>query len=441
MNTRALFCVAALSQLAQPTFANEVLDILEGSKKAEDVKVAPLPEGQAPLSGAIGATNADGKTMKPFVPSTPSAFSVKSHELLDPYWAKTTIIKDENHPYVQEFSLTGLFEGNAVWGDVETTNGATTTKNNVDDITMRRAQLGARMKAFYRTEITGVAELAGPSRVNGIQTLKARTAISENTGVTLGKFRALSTGENNTADADLRTAERSLLSNMIAPADTLGVMFDAKNKNWLYSLGWFSGDFDDMLPGIKNDGFINAGIAYEQTTPTEVGPALQSRWYLNYLHNLDRNNSQVLPRPGITTLNYDQVISTGFSFQQDRFGFQGDFTLARGDSNSWGITLMPTYWMMPGAVQLVARYHYADTDQANGLFGGFGTGADPFFANNGASLQGDEYHSFYVGADVHLYENRMILRNGFEYSIFLDELDSTAETESLLWQTGAKISF
>jgi hypothetical protein len=441
MNTRALLCVAALSQLAQPTIANEALDILEGRKKIEDAAVTPLPEGQAPLSGAIGATNAEGKTMKPFVPSTPSAFSIKSHEIFDPYWAKTTIIQDEDHPYVQEFSLTGLFEANAVWGEVETTNGAATTKQNVDDVTMRRAQLGARMKAFYRTEITGVAELAGPSRLNGIQTLKARTAISENTGITIGKFRALSTGENNTPDAALRTAERSLLSNMIAPADSLGVMFDAKNKNWLYNLGWFSGDFDDMIPGIKNEGFINVGIAYEQTAPTEVGPALHSRWYLNYLHNLDRNDSQVLPRPGITSLNYKQVVSTGFSFQQDRFGFQGDFTLARGDANSWGVTLMPTYWILPGAVQFVGRYHYADTDQIDGLFGGYGTGADPFFDGKGPIIQGDEYHSFYLGADVHLYENRMILRNGFEYTLFLDELDSTAESESLLWQTGAKISF
>lgn len=441
MKTRTLLALLALTTA---TFANEALDILEGRKKAEEVAVVPLPAGEAPLSGAIGATNADGKVVKPFVPSTPSAFSVKSHELLDPYWAKTTLFKSEENRYVQEFSIIGLFEGNAVWGDVETTSAATppvTTKENVDDVVLRRAQLGARMKAFYRTEITGVAELAGPSRVNGIQTLKARTAITEETGVTIGKFRPLSTGENNTPDAALLTAERSLLSNMIAPADSLGIMFDAKNKNWNFNLGWFSGDFNDMIPGIKNDGFINAGMAYEKSAPTEVGPALTSRWYLNYLHNLDRDGSEVFPRPGITAMNFTQVVSTGFTVQQDRFGFLGDFTMVRGDSNAWGMTLMPTYWIMPGTIQLVGRYHYADTDKINGTFGGFSTGADPFFDGAGPSVQGDEFHSFYFGADVHLYENRMILRNGFEYSLYRDELDSGSETESLLWQTGAKLSF
>lgn len=434
--------ILALATITSFVHANEALDILEGRKKAEDVKVAPLPEGEAPLSGAIGATNAEGKVMKPFVPSTPSEFSVKSHEILDPYWAKTKLFSDEKNAYVQEVSIIGLFEGNAVWGDVERTVGTTTTKQNIDDVTLRRAQLGARMKAFYRTEVTGVAELAGPSRMNGIQTLKARTAISDSTGVTIGKFRPLSTGENNTPDAALLTPERGVLSNMIAPADSLGVMFDAKNKDWSYNLGWFSGDFNDMIPGIKGDGFINAGMAYEKITPTEVGPQLSSRWYLNYLHNLDRDGSEVLPRPGITALNYDQVFSTGFSMQQDRFGFHGDFTIARGDKNAWGITLMPTYWIMPGTIQLVGRYNYADTDKINGVFGGFGNGRDPFF-NNGESpiIQGDEAHSFYLGADVHLYENHMILRNGFEYSLFRDELGSGAENESLLWQTGAKISF
>jgi hypothetical protein len=35
----------------------------------------------------------------------------------------------------------------------------------------------------------------------------------------------------------------------------------------------------------------------------------------------------------------------------------------------------------------------------------------------------------------------MILSNGIEYSIFKDELDSGDETKSLLWQSGARLSF
>jgi hypothetical protein len=431
-----------LAALLGTLHANEALDILEGKKDANDVVVAP-PAGEAPiLSGAVGTPSADGKVTKPFVPSEPSAFSKKSHEIFDPIWSKTTLIKDEENPYVQELTMIGLFEATGAWGKVETTTATTATQRNLDDIAMRRAQLGARMKAFYRTEVTGIVEMAGNSRMNGIQTLKARTEISENTGVTIGKFRPLSTQENGTPDGELLTNERSLMSNMIAPADSLGVMFDAKNKDWTYQLGWFSGDYSDMIPNVKDNGFINAGMAYETIGKTETGVPLRSRWYLNLLHNLDKDGSEVLPRhPHGSSAYYDDIVSTGFAIQQDRFGLQGDFTIARGDKNAWGFTLTPSYWIMPNTIQLVGRYHYADTDQINALSGGYGTSTDPFFSGNESVINGDEYHSFYFGANVHLYENRMILSNGIEYSIFKDELDSGDETKSLLWQSGARLSF
>jgi hypothetical protein len=431
-----------LAALLGTLHANEALDILEGKKNANDVVVAP-PAGEAPiLSGAVGTASADGKVTKPFVPSEPSEFSKKSHEIFDPIWAKTTIIKDEENPYIQELTMIGLFEATGAWGQVETTTATTTAQRNLDDIAMRRAQLGARMKAFYRTEITGVVEMAGNSRMNGIQTLKARTEISENTGITIGKFRPLSNQENGTPDGELLTTERSLFSNMIAPADSLGVMFDAKNKDWSYNLGWFSGDYSDMIPNVKNNGFINAGMAYETTGKTETGVPLRSRWYLNLLHNLDKDGSEVMPRhPHGSSAYYDDIVSTGFSVQQDRFGLQGDFMIARGDKNAWGFTLTPSYWIMPSTIQLVGRYHYADTDQINALSGGYGTTTDPFFSGNESVINGDEYHSFYFGANVHLYENRMIISNGIEYSIFKDELDTGDETKSLLWQSGARLSF
>lgn len=431
-----------LAALLGTLHANEALDILEGKKDANDVVVAP-PAGEAPiLSGAVGTPSADGKVTKPFVPSEPSAFSKKSHEIFDPIWSKTTLIKDEENPYVQELTMIGLFEATGAWGKVETTTATTAMQRNLDDIAMRRAQLGARMKAFYRTEVTGIVEMAGNSRMNGIQTLKARTEISENTGVTIGKFRPLSTQENGTPDGELLTNERSLMSNMIAPADSLGVMFDAKNKDWTYQLGWFSGDYSDMIPNVKDNGFINAGMAYETIGKTETGVPLRSRWYLNLLHNLDKDGSEDLPRhPHGSSAYYDDIVSTGFAIQQDRFGLQGDFTIARGDKNAWGFTLTPSYWIMPNTIQLVGRYHYADTDQINALSGGYGTSTDPFFSGNESVINGDEYHSFYFGANVHLYENRMILSNGIEYSIFKDELDSGDETKSLLWQSGARLSF
>lgn len=433
---------ALLVLLTVPALGNEALDLLEGKKDPASVTVAP-PAADAPvLSGAIGATTADGKVVKPYKPVQPSGFSVKSHEIFDPIWSRSLLHKDDKNPYVQEFSLTGLFEGTGAWGKIDNELSSSPLNQDVNDVQMRRAQLGARMKAFYRTEVTGVVEMAGPSRMNGIQTLKARTELTENTGITFGKFRPLSTQENNMPDASLLISERSLLSNMIAPADSMGVMFDATRKGWTYQLGWFSGDFSDNIPGFKDDGMINAGIAYEKTGKAASGASLRSRWYLNYIHNLNDDRSEIMPRHRfVGSSAYTSFYSTGFSTQEDRFGFMGDFIMARGDNNAWGITLTPTYWLMPGALQLVGRYHYADTDKQDALYGGYGPGADPFYQGDSPIVTGDEYHSFYLGANFHVYENRMIISNGLEYTLFRDDLDSKADTTSLMWQTGAKLSF
>lgn len=428
--------------LAAPVFGNEALDLLEGKKDPASVTLPPTAEDAPVLSGAIGATNGEAKVTKPYKPMQPSAFSVKSHEIFDPIWSRSVLYKDDQNPYVQEFSLTGLFEGAAAWGKIDNELGSSPLNDSVNEAQLRRAQLGARMKAFYRTEVTGVVEMAGPSRMNGIQTLKARTEITENTGITFGKFRPLSTQENNTPDANLLISERTLLSNMVAPADSLGVMFDATRKGWTYQLGWFSGDFSDNIPGFKDDGMINAGIAYEKVGKAESGAPLRTRWYLTYVHNLNDESSDIMPRhrfAGATP--YRGLYSTGFSLQQDRIGFMADFTVARGENNAWGLTLMPTYWVMPGAFQLVGRYHYADTDKQDALYGGYGPGADPFFEGDSPIVTGDEYHSFYLGANFHLYENRMVISNGLEYTIFRDDLDSETDTTSLMWQTGAKLSF
>ena len=428
--------------LSLPVLGNEALDLLEGKKDAASVS-APAPAADAPvLSGAIGATNADGKTVKPYKPSQPSEFSQEMHQIFDPIWSRAQLEKNESHPFVQELSLIGLFEGAAAWGTIDNDAAASPLKQSVNDVQMRRAQLGARMKAFYRTEVTGVVEMAGPSPMNGIQTLKARTELSDHSGVTFGKFRPLSTQENNTPDANLLLSERSFFSNMIAPADSLGVMVDTTHKEWTYLLGWFSGDFSDNIPSVNNDGLLNAGIVYEKVGKAESGAPLRSRWYFNYVHNLNHANGEVMPRhryAGATP--FEKLYSTGFSTQEDRFGFQADFTIARGDKSAWGMTLMPTYWIMPGAIQLVSRYHYADSDKKDALYGGYGPGADPFYQGDSPIVSGDEYHSFYLGANFHVYENRMIISNGLEYTLFRDDLDSEVDTTSLMWQTGAKLSF
>ena len=60
--------------------------------------------------------------------------------------------------------------------------------------------------------------------------------------------------------------------------------------------------------------------------------------------------------------------------------------------------------------------------------------SSPFFI-------GDEYHSFYLGANAHLYQDRMVLMTGLENVILKDEAGAAFNTESWIWHTGVKASF
>jgi hypothetical protein len=118
----------------------------------------------------------------------------------------------------------------------------------------------------------------------------------------------------------------------------------------------------------------------------------------------------------------------------------GDFQFAKGDASVWGLTLGATHWLVPGTLNLVGRYQYAGTNDARGIVAAPGNSGDlrydssPFFT-------GDEYHSVYLGTNLHLYKDSLLIRNGVEYMILNDEVGQAFNTEAFTWQTGAQISF
>jgi hypothetical protein len=239
---------------------------------------------------------------------------------------------------------------------------------------------------------------------------------------------------------------------MLMPASTLGVSFSQDCEPWDWSIGWFSGANDRYLPGIEGDGFLAGSLAYEVGEALEGGRAMRSRWHLDYIFNMDGAQSDSIPRynvAGRRSANGNQLIarnpafrhmvSTGVQLESDDFAFEGDFQLANGDVNAWGLTLTPSYWAVPGTLKIVGRYHYADTDDQAGLVGGLGVGSDPFF-DVSPLFVGDEFHSFYLGANLHLYQDKFTILNGLEYALMKDDF-SGFETDAWIWQSSARLSF
>ncbi len=416
--------------------ANDALDILEGNKKVDDVTLPPLPDG------AEGAEE-----------EKPAVFVEKAwspNPRLDPIWSRAVLYDKPDDPWVQQLAIMGFFEFGGAWGDAEV-EGARNVE--LDTSRTRRARLGARMKIFGNTEIETVGEFAGDSEFQRLERLKGKTGLPKGFAVEYGKFRPHFGIEGSKDPHQLLTPERSLLASMLMPASTLGASVSQQINAWEWHLGWFSGDNDRYVPGFEGNGFIAAGLAYQMDERIEGGDVMRTRWHLDYIHNMDHRKSRSIPRynvAGRTAANGPQgpisnpafrhLVSTGFSAEGERFGFEGDFMLANGDLNAWGMTLTPSYWVLPERLQIVGRYHYADTDAAGGLIGGLGVGGDPLF-DTSPLFVGDEFHSFYLGANLHLYQDKVVWLNGLEYSIMKDQAGAGFDTDGFIWHSAARVSF
>lgn len=432
MKLPAYFTLATLGLLCVTrSSANEALDVLEGKKRAIDVT---LPDLATSLTGTV---------------DTLSFKNEWKENRLDPTWSRAVLFADPTNPWIQQLAITGLFQGNAVLGSADATPSPTV---NLDSVRTRRARLGARIKAFNNTDIEAIGEFTGDSPNRGIERLQARTQLPKDYYVSYGKMRPTFTTEYSTEAQRAKIAENSFLVNMLSPASTLGVVVGKDTNDWDWSLGWFSSDLDGQIPKLQGNGSIAASIAHESTNTSADGKSSRTRWHADYINNMDRKNSETIPRYNLTgrlSANGNQVIanpayrhlfSSGVQLVQGKFGFAGDFMIAHGDTAAWGFSITPTYWAIPSRLQLVGRYHFAGTDEAGGLVGGLGNQADPFF-DRGPVFVGNEVHSFYLGANVHLYKDEIVLMNGVERVELDDQTGGGFDADAWIFHTGARLSF
>ncbi len=420
--------------------ANDALDVLEGRKNAADIPLPPPPEGSA----AGGGEHVPVVYIEPGWEPSP----------LDPVWSKAVLFDDAANPWVQQVAMTGYFNGQAAFGNATVDGVDTTASKNVDLDGTRttRARLGARLRAFRNTDIEAAGEFAGGSSFRGVERLSARTAITPADSVEYGKFRPTFTTEYSTEDAYLPYPERSMLVNMLAPRSTLGVMYQRQGRTWDQGLGWFSSDGHPDLPGAEGDGMLAFNLSRTFVEPNGKS-VTRTRWHLDYIHNLDGSRSGSATRfdiAGRTSANGNQLVThnpsfrhlfaTGVEIDRDNFSFTGEFMLGKGDTTVWGMSLGPSYWLMPGTLNLVGRYHYAGSDDPGALVSSMGASPDPAFDNTPFFI-GNEYHSFYLGANLHLYQDQLILMGGYENIILKNQAGAGFDTEASLWHTGVKASF
>ncbi|MGJ8644830.1 MAG: hypothetical protein ACSHX9_15585 [Luteolibacter sp.] len=429
----------ALILLAPFASANEALDVLEGKIDANSIVLPPPPYKEVEEDA-----NDVGELIYLAPQWAPSP--------LDSIWSRSVLYDSAANPWVQQVAITGYFDFQASFGksDIDA-SGATPARNaDLEGTRTRRARLGARIRAFNNTEFEAVGEFAGSDEYSGIDRLKGYTQLSDTTGITYGKFRPNFGTESGTEQQFSPYFNRTATSDMFAPASSLGASIHHAGEEYDYDIGWFSSDYSADLPSVEGDGFLNFSIsrAYVEKNGDSLA---RVRWHADYIHNFDpgksnpagynlagqfsANGAQVIQNPA-----YRHLFSTGFAIDSDRYQVTADFNLANGNTTVWGMSVGGSYWVMPGTLKLVGRYQYAGSDDARAIATTFGNSGglryddSPFFV-------GDEYHSLYFGANLHLYKDGLIIRNGLEYSILKDEVGSSFNTEAFSWRTGASLSF
>lgn len=429
----------AMILLAPFASANEALDVLEGKIDANSVILPPPPYKE----GEEGADEV-GELIYLEPEWAPSP--------LDSIWARSVLYDSAANPWVQQVAITGYFDFQGSFGTADIDGSGVTPARNVDldGTRTRRARLGARIKAFNNTEFEAVGEFAGSDEYSGIERLKAYTQLSDATGVTYGKFRPNFGTESRTEPQLSPYFNNTATYDLFAPASSLGFSIHHAGEEFDYDLGWFSSDFSADLPSVEGDGFLNLSIS--RSYVERNGDSLaRIRWHADYIHNFDPGNSnpagynltgqlsangaQVIQNPA-----YRHLFSTGVAIDSDRYQLTADFNLAKGNSTVWGMSAGGSYWLMPGTLKLVGRYQYAASDDARSIATTFGNSGSLRYDDSPFFL-GDEYHSFYLGANLHLYKDGLIIRNGLEYSILKDEVGNSFNTEAFSWRTGASLSF
>ena len=369
----------------------------------------------------------------------------------DKIWSAATLYKDENNPILQEFSLQGRLQVQSIYGEAggdsyntSDWRGNSGTANDLktwgNDLEVRRAYFGFKSKWFNSVKLEGQIDVNTDGRdlqgndpyYGDIYDLYAIYGTTDQFNIGVGKQELKITREQEISSKEIVTFERSLVANMVHPGNLTGVWVTGKNvaDHWLYEAAIYGADQAQEFSSFKNGAlyFLKGGYDYSDQVGFDTAVVA-----LRYTHNSnpgfqsDKNDGW-FGQP--TSPAFTDTISLSNEIQQGRFGFttdinygfglsgtadrNGNDNVAVNQSDVFGITLIPTYYIAPG-LQLVARFQFATSGDPDGLqvSSRYERLAQEGMGSRG---RGNTYTAEYLGLNWYLYGHKLKIMNGIEYS-------------------------
>lgn len=360
----------------------------------------------------------------------------------DKMWSAFTLYKDESNPILQEFALQGRLQVQYADGhssghydieDFKNGNAANDQTTWGEHFEARRARLGFKSKWFQNWKLEGQIDVDttdGASNLyRDIYDLYLTYVSSEALNVTVGKTKVKLGREQEISSKEILTFERSLVSNLFFPGELTGVMVNGKGlaDYWLYELGIYGNDRAREFATFNKGAIFLGKVGYDYSSQAHLDTAVAS---FQYLHNtdpgfkeVDENNFYASASPSFSdSIGLCTDITQGrFGLTADLlygFGFEGDAeqagkTKALNQSDVFGLSLMPTYFIADG-FQLVSRFQLATSAEANGL--SLPNRYEKWSPSAASDSKGNTYFSAYAGVNYYIYGHKLKLMNGIEYS-------------------------
>lgn len=369
----------------------------------------------------------------------------------DKIWSAVTLYKDGDNPILQEFSLQGRLQVQSIYGEAggdsyntSDWKGNAGSSNDLktwgNDIEVRRAYLGFKSKWFNTVKLEGQIDINTDGRdLNGndpyygdIYDLYAVYAPTDALNIGIGKQELKVTREQEISSKEIVTFERSLVANMLHPGNLTGVWVSGKGiaDHWLYEAAIYGADQAREFSSFKNGGFYLAKIGYDYSAQSGLDTAVAS---FRYTHNSNpgfqsSKNDGWFGQP--TSPSFTDTLSLSNEIQSGRFGLtvdmnygfgfsghaerNGNSRVAVNQSDVFGLTVIPTYFVAPG-LQLVARFQFATSADPDGIQ--VSSRYERLAAEGtGARGRGNTYTAQYFGLNWYLYGHKLKVMNGIEFS-------------------------
>lgn len=371
---------------------------------------------------------------------------------------------NDDNPYIQEFAITGRFQWQYAYLDGKGSHQGGSRRLSYDTEEIRRVRLGFELKFLNYFKLEADADLVDDLAPTGLEsdhdiqyadiyaatlTFDAQEAFKmkslDKLRFSVGKHKVSISAEKDMSSRDIKTVERSSLSDYITPPSSTGFAVRLDKGPWEINAGIYSGDEEPEFAKFNgdNDYFYTLHLGYTVDKPAFFDKSnIDLRGILN---GDEEANASVNPNsPG--AFNPHWAVSLSTTSRKGRFGLLTDLIYGENgreysmgkkriernperEGSFWGVVVLPTYWLVEDRLEAVFRYQYAESSRPEGFRIGSrysrraGESLNFTGPNDLSNGRGDSHHNAYLGLNYYLCGDNAKVMFGVEY----DDLDSGSQ--------------